>query len=350
MNLNNMNRLGGVCNQRTANNSPGNVDFDWDANPYLSDDASASEDDGFHLIGDVHTTDNVESVIINNPLLIDYYLKGSIIIQSNISGSNSKIDLDLYPGSNLKLVDLVLVLEMLKSTNNLGDTNEAIILGLLASFLPENNEIKIYLSQTSSSIYHFQKLIKSTHCHLQKSSVHKIHMCSCKTVAYCGPNRLLIRCPKCNLRKDKLDDETCFFYYLPLKDRLIRLLCSDLKNLFYYPELRNRGHVDYVEDNFDGSNWKAFEAQMNPINNERLIGLQWCWDGADAFEFSGKTFWPGCISILNFPLDLRSKMHVGMHVISLCDGNYLPLIYCIFTICLLLIYCIFTVHLLFIYP
>ena len=56
--------------------------------------------------------------------------------------------------------------------------------------------------------------------------------------------------------------------------------------------------------------------------NEKLIGLQWCWDGADSFTFSGKSFWPGCISILNFPLDLRSKLHVGMHVISLCDGNF----------------------------
>ena len=62
---------------------------------------------------------------------------------------------------------------------------------------------------------------------------------------------------------------------MPLKDRLITLLLSDVKNLFYYPELRNRGHVEYVEDNFDGSNWKSIEAQMNIDNTEKLIGRQW---------------------------------------------------------------------------
>ena len=60
---------------------------------------------------------------------------------------------------------------------------------------------------------------------------------------------------------------------------------------------------------------------MDVSKNEYFLGLQYCWDGADAFNFSGKSFWPGCISILNFPKDIRSKMHIGMHVISLCEGK-----------------------------
>ena len=115
-------------------------------------------------------------------------------------------------------------------------------------------------------------------------------------------------------------NEEKVIYYLPLKDRLFKLLVSDLRNLFLYPDLRKVGNSDYIEDNFDGTNWQTFANLMDSDKHEKLIGLQWCWDGADSFTYSGKSFWPGCISILNFPVDLRSKMHVGMHVISLCEG------------------------------
>jgi hypothetical protein len=109
---------------------------------------------------------------------------------------------------------------------------------------------------------------------------------------------------------------------MPLKERLIQLLVSDLKNLFHYPILRSKTDVNFIQDIFDGTTWKYFNNQMDSDIGERLIGLQWCWDGADAFTFSGKSFWPGCFSILNFPKDLRGKLHIGMHVTTLCAGKY----------------------------
>ena len=56
------------------------------------------------------------------------------------------------------------------------------------------------------------------------------------------------------------------------------------------------------------------------IRNEVFIGLQFCWDGADIFEFSGKSIWPLAVSILNFPKDLRDKMNIGLHVVAMCTG------------------------------
>jgi len=59
------------------------------------------------------------------------------------------------------------------------------------------------------------------------------------------------------------------------------------------------------------------------LRNEVFIGLQFCWDGADMFEFSGKVIWPLAVSILNFPKDLRDKLNIGLHVIAMCTGIYM---------------------------
>ena len=46
------------------------------------------------------------------------------------------------------------------------------------------------------------------------------------------------------------------------------------------------------------------------------------YNGAESFKKGlGKSFWPGCISILNFPIDLRSKLHIGLHVTTLCTRS-----------------------------
>ena len=43
--------------------------------------------------------------------------------------------------------------------------------------------------------------------------------------------------------------------------------------LFLYPELRNVGSAEYIQDTYDGSNWKSFDDLMNRNLNEKLIGL-----------------------------------------------------------------------------
>ena len=63
-----------------------------------------------------------------------------------------------------------------------------------------------------------------------------------------------------------------------------------------------------------------FYLTTNLFRNKFFIGLQFCWDGADMFEFSGKSIWPLAVSILNFPKDLRDKMNIGLHVVAMCTG------------------------------
>ena len=88
-----------------------------------------------------------------------------------------------------------------------------------------------------------------------------------------------------------------------------------------YSNTRQQPKEGYLEDIYDGNNWKWFENQMGP--NDQLIGLQFCWDGADTSDFANKPFWPLLVSILNFPKDLRDKLNIGLHLVGLCGGKHL---------------------------
>ena len=335
MNIRNCNRLGVNYTKRFTRLNPSSQieDFDDDlgdlfTEPQPFDSPSSSPSSSSHSSPasppEIKTLDTLETVINNNPLLTEDFLSGSLLVQCGVSPDMDLIfNEPLYEGSDLTLEDALLIIEMIKSTNNFGDTNESIVLGMLGSFMPKDNLIRKIMAEKSGSIYHFQKLMKKGLQHFQKSSVHKILVCKKGCTAFAGTNEMLNRCGKCNYRFNVLDNSNSnHMYYMPLKDRLISLLLSDLKNLFYYPILRSKTDSNFIQDTYDGSTWKYFEHQMNKGNGEMLIGLQWCWDGADAFTFSGKSFWPGCFSILNFPKDLRGKLHVGMHVTTLCAGTF----------------------------
>ena len=338
MNIRNCNRLGVNYTQRFTRLNPSNQIEEFDdvdvgdfftelqsPQPFDSPSSSSahSSPSSPSITPEIKTFDTLENVINNNPLLTEEYLSGSILVQSGVSPEMDPIfNEPLYEGSDLTLEDALFIIEMIKSTNNFGDTNESIVLGMLGSFMPKDNLIRKIMAEKSGSIYHFQNLLKKSQLHFQKSSVHKILVCKKGCTAFVGPNENLNRCGECNYLFNVLDiSKYNYMYYMPLKDRLISLLLSDLKNLFYYPILRSKTDTNFIQDTYDGSTWKYFERQMNKQNGEMLIGLQWCWDGADAFTFSGKSFWSGCFSILNFPKDLRGKLHVGMHVTTLCAGT-----------------------------
>ena len=100
------------------------------------------------------------------------------------------------------------------------------------------------------------------------------------------------------------------FYYLSIRDRITKLLRSELKKLFMYETLRYKSTNDeFIEDIFDSDTYKHFKSIV-PLNGE-LIFLQVCWDGADMFNYSGKSMWPLCYSIMNLPPSLRDKPHIG---------------------------------------
>jgi hypothetical protein len=63
------------------------------------------------------------------------------------------------------------------------------------------------------------------------------------------------------------------FYYLPIRDRLLKLLNSDLKNMFQYEKYRYKStNEEFVEDIFDSTTYKTFK-DLIPLDYS-LIFLQ----------------------------------------------------------------------------
>ena len=134
---------------------------------------------------------------------------------------------------------------------------------------------------------------------------------SCKNTCVDGEGDKICRHPATPVRS---------VYYMPVEDRLRKLLRSDIRNLFKYPVYRHKSSGDgLVQDFFDSTTYLDFNA-IAPDDGE-MIYLQVCWDGADMFNHAGKSMWPLCYSILNLPPSLRDKVHVGMHVASFDDGS-----------------------------
>lgn len=90
--------------------------------------------------------------------------------------------------------------------------------------------------------------------------------------------------------------------------------------MFQYEQYRHKSTDDnFVEDIFDSATYSKFKTLI-PVGGQ-LIFLQVCWDGADMFNYSGKSMWPLCYSIMNFPPSLRDKPHIGMHMAAFDDGS-----------------------------
>lgn len=252
------------------------------------------------------------------------YLDGAIEFQS---GGNSIIDEEcakflkqsLFEGSEHTMQDVMILLELYKAFTHIGDTNESFLLGIIASVLPRNNLLARCLKKTGFTSYFFQKLISFGTSLITHSSIYKVPVCIKGCMAYVGLHKEASMCNVCQTSRPSLITHS--FYYFPLKERLVTLLKSDLFKFFHYPTSRKVPSSTFREDIFDGTAYKWFEDQMQ--ENQYFIGIQFCWDGADIFNFSGKSMWPLAVSILNFPKDIRDKINIGLHVLSLCKGNVL---------------------------
>ncbi len=146
---------------------------------------------------------------------------------------------------------------------------------------------------------------------------YRIQVCQAGCITYCGVNEHATECGVCHLSKNTIPPR--FMFYLPIRDRIIRLLQSDIGKFMQYPKLRRPPRPGYMDDIYDGSCFKHFQSIME--NDVELIALQVCWDGADLFNHSGKSVWPITWSIMNFPPELRDKLHVGLHCASFDDGS-----------------------------
>ena len=56
----------------------------------------------------------------------------------------------------------MILVEIIKTTNNLGDKLESLIIGTIASLLPTDNMIKNLLQSNSGWMYYYQKLVSNS--------------------------------------------------------------------------------------------------------------------------------------------------------------------------------------------
>ncbi len=168
----------------------------------------------------------------------------------------------MYEGCEWSSKDVLIVLEMFKVIGHMGDGLENIILGLISSILPKKNSISERLKDSSKSNYFFQQTIKSGHQMFKKHRIFEISACRKGCFAFLGAEANEECCPICNKPNDSLVNEK--IYYFPFRDRIRYLLMSDLKKILNYSNIRRPPTTDFIEDIYDGENWKWFERQMDP--------------------------------------------------------------------------------------
>jgi hypothetical protein len=272
----------------------------------------------------------------------DYqYLFGSnpIIQRYCVDSDNDTIfrNSKLFSNSKHCVADVMMSVNMLRTTCQFGDTEQGLILGnfiiiynpnnilnliflkgTIASFLPNGNPLVSAINENKiNTQYRMNQLIKKGASRTKQMPHYKVQVCRGGCITYCGNNSTADACVVCNLRRSSLPMR--YMFYLPIRDRIIQLLLSDIGKFMSYPTLRRRPQPGYMDDVYDGTCYKHFQSIME--NGVELIAIQVCWDGADLFNHSGKSVWPITWSIMNFPPELRDKLHVGLHCASFDDGS-----------------------------
>lgn len=157
----------------------------------------------------------------------------------------------LFQGSKYSGKDLARFLLSFKARYlKIGDGILANIVAIMATFLPENNTLRKCLPKNTSTYLLLKTLDNLAHFKTNLRCL-KVACCVNKCMGYYGPNSHLNFCSVCNECRWKLCTQECFddddeklcehnltpnkvLYYNVVQDRLVKLLKSDLKNLFNY--------------------------------------------------------------------------------------------------------------------
>ena len=157
----------------------------------------------------------------------------------------------LFKGSKYSGKDLARFLLSFKARYlAIGDGILANIVAIMATFLPEENTLKAHLPDKTSTYLLLKTLDNLAHF---KTSLRclKIDCCVGKCMGFYGYNSHLNFCSVCDQCRWRLCTQDCFdeneekicdhtlipygaLYYNVVQDRLVKLLKSDLKNLFNY--------------------------------------------------------------------------------------------------------------------
>ena len=235
-------------------------------------------------------------------------------IKTNINENISRND-KLYEGCSFSICDLSRLLLYIKSSKvKIGQILLSVVLGTVVTFLPPNSLIRQELktcdtsylmmkflmdnAQLSNDLKTYKLSICKKGCSVFKKKSYKCKICRGVKFKFCS--KRCVRNQKMLCNHLRVPSEYCF--YLSVRDRIKKLLNSDLRNLFFYDKYRYKSsNESYVEDIFDGSVYKSFK-NFIPVECN-LIFLQVCWDGASMFTFgkSNQEMWPLIYSIVNFP-------------------------------------------------
>jgi hypothetical protein len=275
------------------------------------------EDNDESVISNIHTNDSPPENE-NNDYFREYCKSGSSypFIRSSSSANTNP---PLYLGSDHTLLDFSEALLNLKKqfSSHIGDRLMAGIVGICATMLPPNNILRERLKK-SKSVYTVNQLLLRTVSDGIKSelSCHTFFKCQSGCMSFSGVNANRDTCRICGSSKETAK----LYYYLPVSGRLTHLLQSSLlKGLFEYEKFRELNE-DMINDVFDGTGWKKFTSKMQ--EDEIFIGIELCWDGTQPFKYGKESMWPITYCILNFPPVIRGKIHLGLHMLGIDDGDH----------------------------
>lgn len=241
-------------------------------------------------------------------------------------------DKELFENSEFRARDICRSLLNLKSMHSgMGTRLFSSIVGSFLTFLPKDNVLRSLLT-TKPTMYCLMKMVESVADVADDLRTFKVDTCKAGCRPFWGTSVNMNICLECRQPRWKHCVPTCFdatghkncnhdsipwrtFFSLSVRDRIQKLLDSDLFPFFEYESLRhNTPQPNFIEDIYDSKTYLKMKSLLPP--NGKLIFIQICWDGADMFNYSGKSMWPLCYSIMNLPPTLRDKPHVGKYCIT----------------------------------
>jgi len=174
----------------------------------------------------------VEPIFHDNDFDDSFIFGDGLIISTNDSNINidDEVDVLLFEDSTLTLKQICRYKKVLKCTQNLGDVTFSIIVGSILSFLPTRNALVKYIDQHPTLyniISKIDKLSDVRNC----CRVYKFNLCDES---------------KCIIPHQSINNDSCVcihtkkkkqsFHYLPIRDRILKLLNSDIHHFFHTSE------------------------------------------------------------------------------------------------------------------
>lgn len=173
-----------------------------DENEILSD---SSEYNGLDCDDEkLFIPDTYADCLRKNISLNEFFLRGATVLVSNEYIESEHQITKIFEGSEINVLDFVLYIEFIKHSMALGDKNEALIVGMLASALPKPNYFSESLREKNKTTYGYLQIIKNMTKCIPKASILECSICSKGCVAFVGELYEETVCPICHLEKEQV--------------------------------------------------------------------------------------------------------------------------------------------------